>query len=269
MPELRECIMHYTYLAWALWTFGFSIVFVLGMRVVSVHGPAWQVRAIFIDPTQPEYDAGCALARKLLGKCKRTASDHQLPYDAVQQRRFLAEQMYELHSTDAHLRRGGDQYSLWPPGIGTLSDLKLQRVQYAQRAVIFDFGTKWLMFHWLTHTSVQVYSPDEWRILRDIPRAGRHFKIAIAFVFDRCTIACESHDLLFQPKWLDEPPVIPPEMCPQVLEDWLQAGWAQRRAARDRLSMDVVRNLRGDGELFAGVGVYSESELFFMAGDPA
>ncbi|EJD49459.1 hypothetical protein AURDEDRAFT_161567 [Auricularia subglabra TFB-10046 SS5] len=268
MPELREVIAHCLTLRHVLTT-------VYCWSPSS--GAAWGLLAIWADPTKAEVKG----LSSYVSRSVRLRMEAKVPFKVSA-------------SVPAPRGRGRAWSPLWLAGTENLADLQLRDVTLHPRALVLDFTSKYLSFHFGTHTSIQVYSVPEWRALKSMPQEGRAFKFALVLEFKHAVIAFLSLDLIFRARWLDESPEPPvtaypfenPETldqrrldegedavtrCLQVAADWLRPHLDARGTARgdawgSRLAMDVFCELGADGGMYARYGVYSTSEAWHFAG---
>ncbi|KAI0026823.1 hypothetical protein K488DRAFT_64307, partial [Vararia minispora EC-137] len=95
----------------------------------------------------------------------------------------------------------------------------------------------------------------------------RKFHIGIAFEFQDFVLSFGTRDLCFQVHWAASLQSLPrPEL--NVTQDWgsfviLVANWINGLELNDRVAVDVICNAHN---IWFGVGVYTSSELFYLAG---
>ncbi|KAH8118043.1 hypothetical protein DFH11DRAFT_1808680 [Phellopilus nigrolimitatus] len=173
------------------------------------------------------------------------------------------------------------QAPLWPPvweskasaetDEANLSTLILKDVESSGRSLIFDFSGLHLMFQFLTHTSVQFYSLENWyKSIVKVPCDERKFKIGLAMEFGHTVLAFPTIDLVFQPTWVRSRVELG-TLHVDILKDrqtflqnvtnWIADRYKQR-TNRDRLACEIMRET---GEVWTGVGVYTVCELFYIA----
>ncbi|EJD33872.1 hypothetical protein AURDEDRAFT_131465 [Auricularia subglabra TFB-10046 SS5] len=133
--------------------------------------------------------------------------------------------------------------------------------------------------HYLTHTSLQLFSISEWReSVMDVKAEVSHrsYKIVIAFEFSQYVLAFLTKDLVAFPKWVFTRPTPPPEVHPGhnldapesnlpflfFFVEWLARDW-DKLLLDNRFAIAVVRDLV---DTFHGIGLYSASEIFIIAG---
>ncbi|KAI0049303.1 hypothetical protein FA95DRAFT_1677697 [Auriscalpium vulgare] len=163
------------------------------------------------------------------------------------------------------------QTPLWPPGVTDLTELVLRGVKYTSRSVILNFGHLWMQLQYYLHTSIQVYSPEMWHALCQVPISVRIFRVGMAIVFEHCVIAVPSRDQVFQVKWATSEALLPYREV-NVLSQWqeflafvtawLRAG-LDKIPRRSKLFIDSMRDSKG---FLPGVGVYSACEILYLAG---
>lgn len=160
MTEIRECIAHFLLLLSLLRYFKWT------------PGTLWPLLEIWLDATQAE------------------VANPQHP-DASQRKRMAARLPFRLLDASYQPTRGGPApVSVWPMGITTSAALhricKLRDVRFSPRALLLDFGERCLsvrsgpplyhmhdelaQFRFLTHTSVHMYSRQDWGLLKQIPQ---------------------------------------------------------------------------------------------------
>ncbi|KZV95413.1 hypothetical protein EXIGLDRAFT_766221 [Exidia glandulosa HHB12029] len=251
MPEIRECIAHFVLLLHMLGFFNWCAL------------RPWPLLEIWVDATKNEMQ-------------------HSQPHR--EKARIAAGLPYPLSET-SQAHRGPRPTRLWPDGVtggpfGLKRRMRLRDVVYSARALYLDFGHRWLSFQFLTHSSVHMYTLADWELLKNIPQEGRSYKFALVLVFSQAVIAFQTLDMMFQPTWHKSCPSPQPNVCPwteetpypenvsflQTVADFLRKRWARgTRAWPNQLAIQYVRTL---GDIFPGIGVYSVSEIFTMAGLP-
>ncbi|KAF8198851.1 hypothetical protein K438DRAFT_1823834 [Mycena galopus ATCC 62051] len=187
--------------------------------------------------------------------------------------------VYDLKPTSS-VKRGSNhnQTHVFPPQLrvtpqnpdpASISTLVLEDIMYTNRALILNFGSLFLMLQYLTHTSVQFYPRDRWdNSICNVSKTVRKFSIGMALVFPEHVLAFPSIDLVFQPTWstslaqFDIPPNIytAPDDFLLVAANWIDSIL---HAPNDGRACDEIRK---NGHIFYGIGVYTVTELFFMAG---
>ncbi|KZV98472.1 hypothetical protein EXIGLDRAFT_700990 [Exidia glandulosa HHB12029] len=261
MPEIRELVSSYLHLVFLLQHFLFFVeADRLGPYVYRSVTNGWQLRAIWADATAAESKAAPTGSRQ----------HRHLPFN--------------IGVNDGTTRGGrksnaAKRSRLWPHMFDSLDSLVLRNVYYTARSLVLDFGVCFLDMHYLTHTSLQLFTIEQWKeSLLDIPATAAHrpYKIAIALEFPNYFLAFLSLDLVFLPVWTLTRPITPPEVFPshdpherprnvpflQWVVTWLEKNWTKFSRSR-RLAIDVIRTER---ETFFGIGVYSACELFVLAG---
>ncbi|TFK59346.1 hypothetical protein BDN72DRAFT_905937 [Pluteus cervinus] len=175
------------------------------------------------------------------------------------------------------LKRGykHDQTPLWPDVAGWDGDitlLTLEGMSTTSRALSLEFGKLHFRFAYLTHTSVQWYTSDQWQAVQVVHKDHRGFKIGIAFEFQDYVLAFPSNDNLVQPHWVDDPDNFP-EVLPDVfgiyvnflasIASWLEFHFNTTKHHAEAFC-ETLRNSSTKG--WTGVGVYTISEICFLAG---
>ncbi|KZV89834.1 hypothetical protein EXIGLDRAFT_771355 [Exidia glandulosa HHB12029] len=265
MPEMREMVASYLHLIYLLRMLCFFVDFDPKNYFSNADSPhGWQLEAIWADPTKSE-----------TARAKKGSRRHRnIPIQ------ILAGDRTTRGGQKGKKKGAKPKRSrLWPMQFQSLDDFKLVNVYHSARALVLDFGVCFLEMHYLTHTSIQLFSKEEWqRCVQDVKAdcIFRDYKVAMALQFPTHVLAFLSHDLVFYPKWVCERPVFPPDACPgydleqpddnteflQFIINWLDRDW-DKLESDDRLAIDLLRELV---EEFHGVGAYSASELFFIAG---
>ncbi|KAF8887652.1 hypothetical protein CPB84DRAFT_1749702 [Gymnopilus junonius] len=93
------------------------------------------------------------------------------------------------------------------PNPSSLQTLELKKVEHTSRAIFFTFGSMCLKVAYLTHTSIQWYTREQWECsVRTIPKEHRG-KIGLALKFKEHIIAFVTNDLVFQPTGFKDEPV--------------------------------------------------------------
>ncbi|KAI0703990.1 hypothetical protein C8Q76DRAFT_732904 [Earliella scabrosa] len=158
----------------------------------------------------------------------------------------------------------------------SLEGLVLQDVCRTPRTVILNFGTMSLQIQLLTHTLVQLYTRVQWDT--EITQVAcinneRGFRVGIALDFGDYVLAFLTADMLFTPNWFITGEPYPVQHL-DVYNDfsaWLSAvagivkaihkhGWHKHQ----QLATTAIRETHG--HIFGGIGVYTITEVFFMAG---
>ncbi|TEB24050.1 hypothetical protein FA13DRAFT_1797588 [Coprinellus micaceus] len=190
--------------------------------------------------------------------------------------------------------KGKERSSLGPPALfevqvkpehvalaGAL-DWRLEDVAGDGRSMMLIFDTVILKFSFGLHTSPQWLTQEMWQ-QSVLPTTGkqRGYKVALAFEFKARVLAFLSHDLLFQVKWVtrrQSPGLSLTEAHPDLASvdvyadfgTFLEAvvQWIVRRRATCGRTGYVVDVLRKDeaAKVWVGVGVYTASEICYIAG---
>ncbi|KAJ3551827.1 hypothetical protein NM688_g4485 [Phlebia brevispora] len=240
MPELVECLAHYLFLS----------------KLYERHlGADWNLRNIWVDGTDKEL------------------------LQAPEGSRLADGQVYIL-SRDSEIKRGcgGGQSpicpssSVWP--YPNFQGLTLQGISYTYRALILDLRPLWLQVQYLTHTSVQLFSSAQWYdSVTQVNRETRGFKIGLALEFGDFVLAFVTMDQLLQVTWAnvrEQLPKSPPAKTFYDRNAFLAnvVSWRDRRRGDSRCNRNIFifDVLRDNGDIFPGVGVYTASELLYLAG---
>ncbi|PPQ81900.1 hypothetical protein CVT26_003956 [Gymnopilus dilepis] len=207
--------------------------------------------------------------------------------------------VFEITSGDDDVVRGpsSKKTSLFPPMYldATLQPKRLQdRDQRIARHRLALVGTvvdsrnyilafkdkenkeSWVQVQAFTHTSVQIYTVDQWdNAISKIDAQRRGFKVALGLRFQSHVIAFLSYDNLFRVSWAEsrlELPVQKANVYPDFEQFLVQVcDWAlKRRGGRGCLkpvkrpnnALHVIREC----DAFHGVGVYTATEIFHLAG---
>ncbi|EJD34427.1 hypothetical protein AURDEDRAFT_176520 [Auricularia subglabra TFB-10046 SS5] len=179
---------------------------------------------------------------------------------------------------------------LWPPGFDTLDKFVLRNVHLCPRSLVFDFGVCFLDMHYLTHTSIQIYTKSVWeeRVFNEpVTSVARRFRILLAIVFPEHVIAFLSLDMLGQPKWCDMMPTPSPEIFPgwdtdaKVLaspKEWhalaarlidkVRKPKGMSQETKDLPAIYAIRHISDLMVCFPGVGIFVANELWFRSGLP-
>ncbi|KDR65504.1 hypothetical protein GALMADRAFT_148649 [Galerina marginata CBS 339.88] len=199
---------------------------------------------------------------------------------------------YELTSWDSGSLRGysgANQKPLYPPMYTNpknhrpisekrlaFTDVVLDSRNYILKFVDKDKNDCWVQIQPLTHTSVQIYTMDQWdKAISKISKELRGFKIAIAFKFKTHVMAFLTLDMVFQVTWAPSREKLPvqyadvymdPEGYLKQITDWMlkRRGGAGvlRPKARTRNALAVIKETHE----IHGVGQYSAPEVLFLAG---
>ncbi|KAJ3551199.1 hypothetical protein NM688_g4847 [Phlebia brevispora] len=154
-----------------------------------------------------------------------------------------------------------------------LCALTLQDVQATPRTILLNMGELYFQAHLQTHVTCQVYTRTQWdeEVCRVVAEQ-RGFKIAMAFDFGpHGVLAFVSMDLLFTPNWASKLNELPP-CLPDVYTDYKSfvdgvAHWIiERRTGVSNRGGLAVIVIRDANKVFAGIGVYTVIEVFFLAG---
>ncbi|KZP14198.1 hypothetical protein FIBSPDRAFT_959913 [Athelia psychrophila] len=166
-------------------------------------------------------------------------------------------------------------------------DLRLRSVAFAARNVILDFGSAWAQVQLFTHTNLQIYTRSEWYdTICLVDKNKRGFKIGIAFEFEEWVLAFPTMDFLICVYWRVDRESLPSSIQHDIYDDWLGflgavVSWVKiMKPKNDRgmLAITAVRHAtmelspaqlaegRTPQRLFAGAGVYTVVEFFFLAG---
>ncbi|KAH7906784.1 hypothetical protein BJ138DRAFT_1104858 [Hygrophoropsis aurantiaca] len=250
MPEYRECLAHY----------------LVAQSVFAAEKPHhnWQVHGIWVDGTEKE----------------RSAAPRGTP--------LRNGHVYSL-SPNTTIKRGtnGAQTPVWPPKFQcpakrkrdapdppSIEELELQDISYTGRTLVMDFRDLWLQVQYLTHTSVQFYTRSMWeRSIAGVNKEVRGFKMGMAIEFDDYFLAFPSIDMVFQsqPVWSESSAALPTQLADvyeqrctfiQRVVDWMSMRF-HSQSKRDGLFTAVIRDAN---TVWGGVGVYTSSELAFLAG---
>ncbi|KAJ3559886.1 hypothetical protein NM688_g63 [Phlebia brevispora] len=177
-------------------------------------------------------------------------------------------QPYSACSLPHKLRRRKRRVLQYRP----LSTLSLQEVESTPRTIVFNMGELFFQAHLETHTTCQVYNRRQWD--GEIAKVSCHrrgFRVALAFDFGIAIVAFVSKDLVFTPNWVHSAAELPYKL-PDVHLDYEAfisevAKWIEVRRAstspRGGLAVTAIRDAR---TVFAGIGVYTVVEVFFLAG---
>ncbi|KAF9440719.1 hypothetical protein P691DRAFT_792945 [Macrolepiota fuliginosa MF-IS2] len=124
------------------------------------------------------------------------------------------------------------------------------------RAGILDFGRLALKLSYLTHTSVQIYTCSQWEMSIQVVNSHVWFHVALAIEFKEYFLTFVTNDNVFQPEWGPSFEKMKDDSPPDIEDNkmWKSTG----------LACEVIWD-KGQA-VFSGVGVYTISELFFIAG---
>ncbi|KZV64276.1 hypothetical protein PENSPDRAFT_690913 [Peniophora sp. CONT] len=206
--------------------------------------------------------------------------------------------IFELTPDSEPFTRGPKtaQSPLFPPTLAsgsqecgfTLQDLRLKGFHNTSRSVIVDLGPLALQLQPLTHTSVQLYTAQDWQAIEQTPRFKYgmnpehrmlNFHVGLALDFGEFVVAFVSHDLLFRPTWFsgeDWSKGKTPYKDPvDVLNDfsgyltymtkWLNKSYPRLKPV-SRTATILSFMHKHDKDLFPGIGQYSRSEVLLRAG---
>ncbi|KAF4571731.1 hypothetical protein EYR40_008254 [Pleurotus pulmonarius] len=231
------------------------------MQKLSGKYPIW--RTLHVDTTIPEDD------RKFAVPDVRAKDSFQIPLEAPAALALKVEPSFKL-------RRGksNNQTLIYPP-VPTLraSRPRLLDVQFHPRNMILHFMIElpspqefWMRVQMLTH------------MLRSKLALGLGFTVRMpedGFQATRYVLAFQSLDLLFSVTYRstrDGLGILPYNIYSDFEKELKRvAQWATKRRGRRRLDRYSSANLamkviRAANTIFPGVGVYTVSELFYMAG---
>ncbi|KAF8963011.1 hypothetical protein BDZ97DRAFT_1822588 [Flammula alnicola] len=131
----------------------------------------------------------------------------------------------------------------------------------------------WLQIQLLKHTSVQIFSRDDWEnAICKVNRTDRGFKVGLAFEFRDHVLAFLTLDLLIQFHWSSKRSDLPSQQANiyteyrrflRQLVEWMQSRRDRPRAQRTGLAITIIRNT---SEIFHGGGLYTMEEVFHKAG---
>ncbi|THH12990.1 hypothetical protein EW146_g7184 [Bondarzewia mesenterica] len=243
MPEIRECYASANYLR--------------HLFLVHKNTSDFRLRQLYYDATDKEQ--------------KRAKKISRISQGLVD----------ELPAKSLNIKRGckDAQTPLWPTTkSGPLPDLQLLELRDIHRTCrtgIFDFGIIWLQMQYLLHTSVQFYIRNDWEIsISNVSKKDRNFRVGLALGFEDFVIAFLSRDLLVQAQWAASRDDLPQRLKHiSILDDYQGfltsvAQWIQyRRSSEDTERTGLVCDvLRSHGDIWGGVGVYTASEICFLAG---
>ncbi|KAH6902995.1 hypothetical protein BKA70DRAFT_1433968 [Coprinopsis sp. MPI-PUGE-AT-0042] len=171
MPELRELIASYKTVKWGLDLYKDSPQNVLGF---------W---SDMTDDEEEPFDAEDGLVRQLDGSEWEVLRGSQGGQSAL-----LPPQL--LYSID------GERPEI------AFTDLEIIDTSFHERALLLDLGPLKLKLAYLTHTSVQIYSREQWdNTIRNVAKQDRKFRIGLAIETRDFILAFVSLDQLFQPTW--------------------------------------------------------------------
>ncbi|KZV79776.1 hypothetical protein EXIGLDRAFT_781882 [Exidia glandulosa HHB12029] len=259
MPELRECIAHFLLLLHLLKYF---------------HWRSYRPWALLEIWTDARVDQVAVVKKNGEEEGGAKSGDHP------EWRRMRKGLPFRV-TQDSSATVGPKPVSLWPPDIKDAKDLsarmRLEGVEYSPRDLYLNFGHRWFTFKYLLHSSVHMYKPAEWAVLREMPQSGRAYKFSIVFVFQTAVIAFQSFDANVQPGWELACPPPKPNICPWRSDDpypenvpflthfaaFLRTVW--EKPWKKGLAIEYIRKI---GDDFPGVGAYSASEIFAYAGLP-
>ncbi|KLO15001.1 hypothetical protein SCHPADRAFT_939128 [Schizopora paradoxa] len=239
-------------------------------ELFETEASARTVEKIFKDNPQEDWKVEAIAADGTTSERKRAPKNSPL-------KRGLVTEI--TASSKPVMKRGpkNAQTNLFPPmwlhkNSPQISSLRLQGISHGARALILNFGSLWMKFQYLTHSSPQFYKRADWdsRIAL-VDRESRGNKIALAVIFKNYVLAFLSNDLVFQVTWSETLVGLNPFPADilkdktsflNTLVDWIKAR-DNGRCDRSLLATQVVREAN---HVWAGVGVYTVNELFFMAG---
>ncbi|KAH7101835.1 hypothetical protein BKA62DRAFT_770317 [Auriculariales sp. MPI-PUGE-AT-0066] len=185
---------------------------------------------------------------------------------------------------------------LWPQGVENLDGFEFAgRIRFQERSLVFDFGIWELHYHFGLHTSVLIMSKKDFiasyanapmRLpdFKPKPSLPRKGKLAMALELeplvrrdedDGYVIAFVSKDFLSTPTWRMSQ-IDPHGRILQVDEDGVKdylrlyqhvASWLRRKEKKLSKKKLAIMLLRSSSDpILPGIGAYSSSELFFLAG---
>ncbi|KAJ7064387.1 hypothetical protein B0H15DRAFT_958636 [Mycena belliarum] len=230
MPECRECEASF-------------LVVNAGIKDLRNHRACFHLRHIEVDATDKEQ------ARLKTDHPAKSGLPYAITSDSKVQRGNTNGQSYVYPEM---WRTGGKKNAQNAPH--SLSELVLQSIEYTHRALIINFGPLLLMIQWLTHTSGHVFTLSEWKeSFGLVDKKLRKNKVGMALVFAEFVVVFLSHDLVFQPTWVESRNMLPPSPADFYSKDWV---FSRCSGALDVYASDV----------FLGIGVYTVIEVFFLAG---
>ncbi|KAH6890940.1 hypothetical protein BKA70DRAFT_1572158 [Coprinopsis sp. MPI-PUGE-AT-0042] len=151
-----------------------------------------------------------------------------------------------------------------------ITSLKLKGVQFLVRALIVDLDRIFLRLAYLTHTSVQVYSREQWdTTITKVSKKNRRFHVALGIVTRDYVLAFLSMDLLFQPCWNTSLYELGP-FPPYIYTEWaafleVMGIWLEEQLQKPSCG-SISAVMRENPWIFPGVGGYTVSEVAVMAG---
>ncbi|KII87835.1 hypothetical protein PLICRDRAFT_54882 [Plicaturopsis crispa FD-325 SS-3] len=254
MPELRECFGHYL---------------VAQQYFERIRNNSdLTVRALWADALEQDKDLA------------RAPKDSRWAHDLVDTIDCYCTIERGIHKAQKSLyppmwRRKARSKKQSPSPSPPISSLQLQGIETTSRTLVLDLGALHFQIQYLTHSSVQWYTKEAW-ITRVCPVSKMHrgFKVGLAFEFDEHVLAFPSYDGVFQPTWSTTPIssihtdiLADTEGFAVHLAEWLAERHKNARY-RDTLAIQVIRDAKTrDGRpVWSGVGVYTSSEIFFLAG---
>ncbi|KAH6871280.1 hypothetical protein BKA70DRAFT_1488984 [Coprinopsis sp. MPI-PUGE-AT-0042] len=241
MPELRELIASYKTVKWGLDLYKDSPRNVLGF---------W---SDMTDDEEEAFDAEDGLVRQLDGSEWEVLRGSQGGQSAL-----LPPQL--LYSID------GERPEI------AFTDLEIIDTSFHERALLLDLGPLKLKLAYLTHTSVQIYSREQWdNTIRNVAKQDRKFRIGLAIETRDFILAFVSLDQLFQPTWATTWDGLGVSL-PYVYTDytrWLEnvACWVFHEVTHPS-DRSIATALRNDKAVFNGIGAYTVTEVCTLAGIP-
>ncbi|KAF9473611.1 hypothetical protein BDN70DRAFT_937309 [Pholiota conissans] len=147
---------------------------------------------------------------------------------------------------------------------------------YVFKFVDFAQNECWFYLQPLTHTTVQIYTIEQWDgAISKVNRHYRGFKIAIAFRFKSHVLAFVSLDNLFKLSWAFNRSELP-RQYPHIFFEfdrflesvatWIQHRRGGRLPLKPKARCGNALLLVRDDPVWHGVGVYTVSEIWHMAG---
>ncbi|TDL25100.1 hypothetical protein BD410DRAFT_837346 [Rickenella mellea] len=244
MPELAEC--------WA--SNHLLCLFVIWLQIKDISSR--RLHGIWLDGTAKEQEH---------------AALHPSPSNA----RLQAGLVYRLDPNSSPPMRGQSkkQKPVLPEQYRDVdSSLVLKDVLHNARNVILDFTTWFVQIQLFTHCLPQIYSLEDWYgVICNVPKSTRGFKVGLAFELKDWVIAFTSLDLLIGIHWAQTRLKLPAQhvdiFTHPILFIKLFLHWIDKRCQKyDLRHGAVIYLLRSECHLFAGIGVYTICEIFFIAG---
>ncbi|KAH6894015.1 hypothetical protein BKA70DRAFT_1232556 [Coprinopsis sp. MPI-PUGE-AT-0042] len=216
--------------------------------------------------------------RNVQGFWSDMTDDEEEPFDAADGL------VRELDGSEWEVLRGsqGGQSALLPPQLLysidgerpeiAFTDLEIIGSSFHERALLLDLGALKLKLAWLTHTSVQFYSREQWdNTIRTVAKRDRKFRIGLAIETQDFILAFVSLDQLFQPTWAttwDGLGLSLPYVYTNYTQ-WLEnvACWVFHEVTHPS-DRSIATALRDDKTVFNGIGAYTVTEVCALAGIP-